>query len=178
MGRTSAGEAALIAVLAALGPTPARAGGEAHAAAAEAATAQKAPVEHERLRFRNEFKTPEEVVGYYCGRDASGFVWSGLLDVERRAFTTWARAPEHDSFYVATRYEILAPKGVNVGMEADVQVRYDVKAIGDAHGTRQPAAQAERLVTFHLKRVEGRWKIVSPPPEELPPVVVEAKFPY
>jgi DNA repair exonuclease SbcCD ATPase subunit len=57
--------------------------------------------EHQKLRVTNDFASPNEVVAYYAARDASGFVWSGLLDVERRAFTTWSEAPAQDTFYVA-----------------------------------------------------------------------------
>ena len=134
---------------------------------------------HERLRFRNNFKKPEQVVNYYCGRDASGFVWSGLLDIERRAFTLWNQVPEHDSFYVATGFEVLPARPDTQRKDvALVQVRYDLKSVGDAHGTRAPAAAKERLVTFHLRKVSGTWKIFHPLPENLPPVVVESKFPY
>lgn len=139
-------------------------------------SARASTQEHERLRMRNTFKTPEEVVSYYCSRDASGFIWSGLLDVERRAFTTWTDVPQHDSFYIARNYQILnarpaSPKGDSV----TVEVRYQLTAMGDAQGTRSPAPKPY-TVTFRLKRLEGVWKITSPDFGEIAPVVLESKF--
>lgn len=132
-------------------------------------------LEHQRLKFRNDFKTPAEVVEYYCARDASGFVWSGLLDLERRNFTLWKDVPQQDSFYVAKKYEVA---GTTVGTDtALVEVRYELLAIGDAHGTRMPAPSKEMRVTFEVKRVGGIWKIAKPEPSRISPVVLESKFP-
>ncbi len=134
---------------------------------------------HERLRLQNTFTSPEEVVQYYCGRDASGFIWSGLLDGERKAFTEWDRAPISDSFYVARGYRILETlrKGND---EAQIKVRYDILGIGDAHGTlvNEGPIPRERSVLFLLRRVKGRWRIARPGVEEIAPVVVESKFRY
>lgn len=136
---------------------------------------------HERLRLRNTFQTPEEVVSYYCARDASGFVWSGLLDAERKAFTTWEDSPEHDSFFVAKKYEVVPHSPSSETGEhstrAQVLVRYELVAISDAHGTRSPPPQVNYGVTFDLSRVDGAWKISGPKPQRLAPVVLEAKFP-
>ncbi|OFZ21977.1 MAG: hypothetical protein A2X94_16095 [Bdellovibrionales bacterium GWB1_55_8] len=133
-----------------------------------------AAVQHERLQFRNSFQTPEEVVKYYCARDASGFVWSGLLEVERRAFTLWQELPAQDSFYIAKAYEI-APAKTRAN-EALVEVRYDILGIGDAHGTIMPAPSAERRVTFRLVKNEGVWKISQPEAAAISPVILASKF--
>lgn len=134
--------------------------------------------EHQRLKFRNDFKSPEEVVGYYCGRDASGFVWSGLLDIERKAFTTWSEIPEQDTFYIAKKYQItVLPSSVAAKDVARVEVRYEITGMGDAHGTRMPSIEPELRVVFDLKRVGGAWKIMRPLPTEISPVVLESKFP-
>jgi hypothetical protein len=137
---------------------------------------QSSILEHERLRVRNTFKTPAEVVSYYCARDASGFVWSGLLDAERAAFTAWAEAPQQDSFYIASKYEV-NPAEPATGDHASVRVRYELAGIGDAHGTRTPPPSRELSVTFDLKRVAGTWKIIKPDASEISPVVLESKFP-
>lgn len=138
----------------------------------------QSPNAHERLRVRNTFATPAEVVSYYVGRDASGFVWSGLLDVERRAFTTWDRAPEADSFIVAKGFEIQPTEASRKDPnQATVEVRYDVVGVGDGHGTRMPVKNPVRTVRFVLQRVSGQWKIARPLPGDLAPVVLESKFP-
>jgi len=134
---------------------------------------------HERLRVRNTFKTPEEVVGYYCARDASGFVWSGLLDAERTAFTGWREAPAVDSFYIAKSYQVHPSERVGHAEDkATVEVSYDLLATGDAHGTRVPASNPKHKVTFDLARINGQWKIVKPAASEIAPVVLDSKFPY
>ncbi len=135
-------------------------------------------LQHERLRVRNTFKTPEEVISYYCARDASGFVWSGLLDAERKAFTLWKEGPQNDSFYVAERYFV--GSGQTIAHNPDhvsIDVKYELAAISDAHGTKSPAPQKEYHVTFDLKKVEGVWKIAKPEAEQIAPVVLEEKFP-
>src|SRR5690349_9505755 len=60
-------------------------------------------LQHERLQLENRYKNPEEVIRYYVNRDASGFIWSGLLDSERKAFTLWKEVPNHETFYIAKR---------------------------------------------------------------------------
>lgn len=129
---------------------------------------------HERLRTRNDFNTAEEVVSYYCARDASGFVWSGLLDGERKAFTLWKDIPQQDTFYIAKKYQIIPVQGKQD--EAVIEVRYEVEAIGDAFGTRSPALQPDYRVKFSLKRVNGTWKIAAPDYREISPVVLGSKF--
>ena len=136
-----------------------------------------ATLEHERLRLRNDFKKPEEVVNYYCARDASGFVWSGLLDAERSAFTLWKEAPQRDSFYIASAYEIRRRKAADDAQQAVVDVHYTITGIGDGHGTRMPSPLPELKVTFNLKKISGSWKISKPESTQLSPVVLESKFP-
>jgi hypothetical protein len=149
------------------------------AAAVGGSSVQSSVLQHERLRIRNTFKTPEEVVSYYCARDASGFVWSGLLDAERTAFTSWEDAPQVDSFYIAKTYEVHPSEKVGHDVNhAAVQVRYELNGIGDAHGTRSPPPQPDYSVTFDLQKINGAWKIVKPDYAQISPVVVEAKFPY
>jgi hypothetical protein len=148
------------------------------ATAAGASSVQESVLSHERLRLKNTFKSPEEVVSYYCARDASGFVWSGLLDAERRAFTFWNDVPQQDSFFIARKYEVSPSQPVGHAKDhAIVEVRYEIVGVADAHGTRMPSAEPEHTVTFDLKRVGGVWKIVKPAPGEIAPVVLESKFP-
>jgi hypothetical protein len=139
---------------------------------------QSSALAHERLRLRNTFKSPEEVVAYYCARDASGFVWSGLLDSERTAFTLWSDSPQQDSFYIARKYEVRPGEPASRDRNtASVEVRYELAAIGDAHGTRMPPPHTDYSVRFDLKKVGGAWKILRPDYAEIAPVVLESKFP-
>ena len=131
--------------------------------------------EHERLQIKNTFAKPEDVVRYYCGRDASGFVWSGFLDVERQAFTLWKESPQRDSFLIARQYQV-KPARIQQD-EALVDVNYDLAGMGDPHGTRLPAPSNPYQVTFSLKKVAGAWKIQKPSASEISPVVMESKFP-
>jgi len=142
------------------------------------AMAAPTALEHEPLRFRNSFQTPEEVVRYYCGRDASGFVWSGLLEVERKAFTFWKELPEQDSFYVAQKYEIASARMDTAQNEASVEVTYELLGVADAHGTVVPAQEQERRVVFRLKKDRGAWKILSPEAASIAPVVLASKFQF
>ena len=134
------------------------------------------PPQHERLRVRNTFQKPDEVVKYYVGRDSSGFVWSGLLEIERKAFTLWKDLPTADSFYIAENYEIAPAKVTN--NEATVEVHYKIKGVGDAHGTVMPSQEPDRRVTFRLRKDAGTWKIAEPESGVVSPVVLAAKFPY
>ncbi len=133
-------------------------------------------IQHQRLLPKNTFKTPDEVVRYYCARDASGFVWSGLLEIERRNFTLWSDVPQADSFYIAKSYEIGKPQ--IQGEQASVPVTYELVGAGDAFGTRNPPKVTPYQVTFNLVRQSGSWKIRSPDAAEIAPIVVEEKFPY
>ncbi len=133
--------------------------------------------QHERLRMRNTFKTPEEVVSYYCARDASGFVWSGLLEIERKAFTLWDHVPQHDTFLVAKKYDIAPAKNGPSKDTVDVEVRYLLTGVGDGHGTHAPPENSDYRILFRLKKINGQWKIAQPSPLEMAPVVLESKFP-
>lgn len=133
--------------------------------------------QYQKLKLKNDFKSPEEVVRYYCDRDASGFVWSGLLESERKEFTVWRSVPNHDSFFIAKRFEVVPQGTPNPTTEnATVEVRYELAAIGDAFGTRVPSPVKDMKVTFNLKKVDGAWKIAQPEPDKLAPVVLESKF--
>lgn len=148
--------------------------------------------EHQRLRVTNDFASPNEVVAYYAARDASGFVWSGLLDVERRAFTTWSEAPAQDTFYVASSYSVGQPKVTAKGDEATVEVRYQIEGIADAHGSLEPAHEKTLVITYTLVRgpanAAGRalagstgsataWRISKPDAPDVSPIVVRNRFP-
>jgi len=129
---------------------------------------------HEKLRYKNTFERPEQVVEYYVARDASGFVWSGLLDIERRAFTEWRELPNLEFFYIAKQYEVFPAK---VGRtEALVEVRYDIEGLGDANGTITPVEDAarDRRVTFKLKKDGNAWKIAEPAASKIAAVVLSA----
>ncbi len=130
---------------------------------------------HERLRVRNTFQTPDEVVRYYVGRDASGFVWSGLLEIERKAFTTWAETAAHETFFVSSSVSIGKPSIKSD--HAQVEVIYRITGMGDAFGARLPAPPPpEKKVTFGLVKQNGQWKINEPKPQALAPVVLDSKF--
>lgn len=133
-------------------------------------------VQHERLRFQNNFKNPEDVVRYYCARDASGFIWSGLLEVERRAFTLWQQIPQSESFLIAKNYKIHSQQ--IHGQKAQVEVSYQLTGIGNALGVRMPPLSQSHRVRFVLQKEQGRWKISEPKPDEISPVVMEEKFPF
>ena len=142
-----------------------------------ASSVQSSVMTHERLRVRNGFKTPEEVIAYYCARDASGFVWSGLLDAERKAFTVWNEAPQQDSFYLARNYEVKPSERIGHDQNrATVAVHYNLIAVSDGHGTQVPPDDPELQVNFDLKRVGGVWKIVKPDYGQIAPVVLISKF--
>ena len=129
---------------------------------------------HEPLRYKNTFDKPEDVVDYYVKRDASGFVWSGLLDCERRAFTMWSHVPRSDSFYVAKSFQVKKTKVT--GTRAKVTVRYELKGVSDGNGTFVPATQKYKDVEFTLTKFKGRWRILLPAPVQVSPVVIESKF--
>lgn len=148
------------------------------------------PTAHQKLRVVNDFASPSEVVAYYAARDASGFVWSGLLDVERRAFTTWSEAPAQDTFYVASSYSVGTPKVQ--GDQATVEVRYQIEGVSDAHGTLEPARDKTLVVTYTLVRgaaaapagrslaagsAAAAWKISKPEATEVSPIVMRNRFP-
>jgi len=140
------------------------------------ASVQSSVLEHERLRTVNPFKTPMEVVSYYTSRDASGFIWSGMLDSERRAFTTWKEAPMQDTFYIAKDYAI-APTSVKESeTKVVIDVKYDLLAIGDGFGTQLPTDEKTRIVHFELVKVNNQWKISKPDARDISPVVLDTKF--
>jgi len=132
---------------------------------------------HERLRLENTFKFPEEVVNYYCARDAEGFVWSGFLEAEREAFTLWSESPKQDSFYIAKKYSV-SPHKLLSANEATVNVTYSIAAIGDAQGSRLPAPEADMSVEFNLRKVNGSWKIYKPDASQVAPVLLESRYPF
>ena len=137
----------------------------------------QAPLSHEPLRYKNTFKTPEEVVRYYCMRDASGFVWSGLLDVERKAFTLWESTPATDSFFVARSLSVgSAEFTTSTKSEARVDVAYELVGISDGQGSKMPAPKEKRVVSFLLKKVGGQWKIARPAVQDVASVVLETHF--
>lgn len=129
--------------------------------------------EHVRLKFENDFKRPEDVVRYYVGRDASGFVWSGMLGIERKEFTAWEKTPQYDSFLIANHVDIQA--GPIQGADAKVIVQYVLSGVGDGRGASAQRTGEYHSVVFDLRKISGRWKIVSSPPQA--PVVVPDKFP-
>ena len=132
-----------------------------------------------RQRLANTFAKPEEVVEYYCSRDAAGFVWTGLLRKEVSEFTEWPEAPQHDSFLVARGYKVGRAEFIDKnGQEARVEVLYDMIGLGDAHGTWVPAIKKKERVIFELRKLDGAWRIRSPQPQSLSPVIVEGRFPY
>ncbi|MGK5081752.1 hypothetical protein WDW37_00480 [Bdellovibrionota bacterium FG-1] len=131
----------------------------------------------EQLRVNNTFKTPDEVVAYYCARDASGFVWSGLLDAERKAFTFWKEAPNLDSFFIAKDYHLGPSEWIGHDKNhVSITVHYTMLAVGDAHGTRVPLQDRDQSVVFELKRVGGVWKIEKPEASTVAPIVLESQF--
>ena len=132
-------------------------------------------LKYQPLQLKNNYSNPEQVVQYYCGRDASGFVWTGFLDVERREFTVWEQVPQHEAFLVATQYEIKKVK--ETANRAIVRVLYNLDGMADAHQTRMPASEDRRTVEFHLRKVDGKWKIFEPLPQNLPPVILKGQFP-
>lgn len=133
-------------------------------------------INHERLRMANTFQSPKEVVQYYCSRDAQGFVWSGLLDLERSAFTLWKSVPQFETFYIARKYDVGQPERIgHDNNHVQIEVKYDLIGSGDMNGARAPASQKNYSVVFELMRIGGVWKIQSPEPGSLPPVLLESQ---
>lgn len=126
------------------------------------------------LKIINDYKQPEEVLQYYCSRDAAGFVWAGMLEMERKAFTLWENTPMQDSFYVAKKYGIKTLSKTE--KVAQIEVTYDLLSMSDVHGTRVPVKEPRLKVVFELKNVGGSWKIAQPIPQTLSPVVMEQFF--
>ncbi len=127
-----------------------------------------------RLEVRNKYSAPEETLRYYLERDAAGFVYSGLLDVERREFTEWSEAPAAESYYVARTYQVSKPlKGSPAG-EAAIDVEYDLIRLQDASGGAMPVSKPKRKVRFILRKDSaGHWRIASPAAKDIVPVVIE-----
>jgi len=118
------------------------------------------PRNHEPLRLKNTFQNPEDVVRYYCARDASGFVFTGLMDSERRAFTSWKTVPDADGFFVAKKYDVRKARYPTKSPDvAEVDVEYELTGQSDAHGTYNPAPSGHRTVTFSLIRQDRIWRI-------------------
>jgi len=138
----------------------------------------ESPATHQRLLFRNRFKNPKEVVHYYCERDASGFVWSGLLESERKNFTLWTKAPDVDSFLIAKDYRIMSEEIEPGEKEATVRVKYELLGVGDGHGAFQPPPGETYFVNFRLKKEGNTWKIYQPFAHSVSAVVLESRFPY
>lgn len=133
---------------------------------------------HRELQTENRFSDPGEVLRYYCDRDASGFVWSGLLSAERSAFTTWNRSPEAELFLIADSYEILPVAEKRTSNTRRFEVRYHgVSGTSDASGSIIPSKKKSHSVVFELRKVSGLWKIASPTPQEVLPVVLKDRLP-
>lgn len=129
------------------------------------------------FRFRNDFETPDEVVRYYVGRDASGYVWHGLLNAEREAFTTWEFGPRNESFLVANDIEI-QPSEIESD-RASIVVHYKIQNMSDGNAVRSPLVPPEdHIVTFELELNDDQWRIVSPLPHEIVPVVLASSVPF
>ncbi len=127
------------------------------------------------LILQNQFKTPVALIEHYCERDGAGFFWTGMLEAERKNLTTWKETPHHDGFYVAKKYN-LVPQNSSYQNEGRVDVRYELVGISDAHGTTLPAPEKDYWVSFSLKKINGKWKIVSPEPSQIIPVLLEGKI--
>lgn len=135
------------------------------------------PAKHTQLRTQNTFSTPEEVVNYYCSRDSEGFILTGMLDSERSAFTHWRESPKSDSCYISKNHRLGPTRYLNPDRTlAEIPVTYDLAGIGDADGIQLPAPRPTHQVTFRLRKIDGRWKIESPTPSALSPVVSEGTF--
>ncbi len=128
------------------------------------------------LKTANDFKTPLEVVQYYCARDAAGFIWNGMTEAERKAFTLWKEAPQSESYWIADQYEI-TPLQTPSNDQALIEVHYTLSAQSDAHGTHLLPAQKDLRVVFVLKKIKQQWKIEKPGAGEIEPVVVGSSFP-
>jgi len=136
---------------------------------------EKSP--YRKIEFKNQYQDPQDVVRYFCERDASGFVWSGLLGIEIQEFTNWPRALGHSEFYIAKSYKIQPTTYPNKNSEtAFVKVIYNLLAIGNANNTRLPVNENKKIINYKLKKLNGKWKIISPAFYEIYPIVVESKF--
>jgi hypothetical protein len=137
--------------------------------------AQTLPVHpslHTPLRTRNDFKTPEEVVLYFCNRNAEGFLWLGLTESERKEFTLWKTVPSYDSYFLAKKFQIFPTRFLDIN-RVEIQVEYDLTGLSDAHGTRMPPPQLKYRVTFELKKIQKKWLILEPSSSKIMPILKE-----
>lgn len=132
------------------------------------------PKKYPHLKIENNFSDPLSVLNYYLERDAYGFIWSGLLNIERTEFTQWNTAPQSESFQVAKHY--LVKKIRASSTEALYEVTYDLLYQSDQYETRIPASQRQLKVEYRLNKVSGKWKITSPHSSKIIPIVIKGKF--
>ena len=133
--------------------------------------------ERPKLIVSNQFESPESVLRHYCARDAWGFIWSGMMQAELRALTQWKFAPQTEGFQVIQGYSFGTTQVVSPS-EVSIPVTYQVLGVGQASGAFVPldteALQHARTQTvrYRLRKINGRWKIVSPEPTQIEPRVL------
>ncbi|MEN9722978.1 MAG: hypothetical protein RJB38_964 [Pseudomonadota bacterium] len=126
------------------------------------------------LELKNQFSTAEAVLNYFLERDADGFIWSGLLDQERREFTNWKASPARDSFYLARGFQITSDLKSSSPLRSVMAVHYDIESVRDSAGTRVPV-EKKLQVRFVLEKQKGQWKIVEPDAEHFTPVLLSSR---
>jgi hypothetical protein len=124
------------------------------------------------LLIRNSFSTPEETLRHFLGRDESGAYWAGMLDPERRAFTTWPHAPQSETFLNLKSRSIGATRQI-ASDEVAIPVTLTLGGHQDAFGTQVPTRDRKNTVhqVFRMKRVSGQWKIVQPEANNFIPAI-------
>lgn|GEM_PF-1923407 len=124
------------------------------------------------LMIRNSFATPEEALHHFLRRDESGAFWAGMLEPERRAFTTWTQDPQAESYVKFKAREFGATRKISTD-EVAIPVSLSGIEHTDAFGTRMPASTRQNPLqqVYRLKKIDGRWKIVQPEANAFTPAI-------
>lgn len=129
-----------------------------------------------KLKLRNDFSKPEDVIRYYTSRDAAGFVWAGMLNQEVKAFTTWPELAQHENFLVAKSFTI-KPTRVFAKDRVAIDVIYNIKYMSDFEGTEFEVKTPQLIRTFILAKISEKWKIIQPSPHDASPIILESNLP-
>jgi len=124
------------------------------------------------LLIRNSFSTPEEALNHFLRRDESGAFWAGMLDPERRAFTTWTHPPQSETFLRLRSRTIGVTRRISTD-EVAIPVTVILAGHQDSFGTQMPTRERGNKLqqVFRMKRLAGQWKIIQPQAEEFVPAI-------
>jgi hypothetical protein len=122
---------------------------------------------------------PEDVVSYFVERDSAGFVWSGLDAPEVREFTNWTIRPSSESYLVATQVKIAPVRHEGKSdSQAVVDVDYHIEGMVSGMGGVTPTGNGGAYRrSFHLSKIDGKWKIVAPAASDIVPIILKDHLP-